>query len=442
MVTEQSRLQLELQRQSPEASAAIEEAVVGWTTRCEQLQEQLDESAAAAAASDSRTKKAESIADSAISSQAATRENSAGLEESNAQLSRKLTNAEHQLQHQSEQVGELQAEHQRQLASVEEERLVDERDWNKALDEAEAKEAIALAEAAAAEQECEEHKAQLLQQLKETQAAAEVLEERLREFDDVAAAAAAAAEAEHDRDKANLQRQLGLQSERLKKSARDLRATNTKLKEAEGSLQENEAELNAAAKELATAREDHASSAGEMTAHIDRLLLLVEQLKKSAAAASRESDQKQEVHQSVVSALEKQMAQLRSARSSAEEQRAAVSEELNSLRRESDVSERRLEKLQANQVHLQATCAAECAQVREAAHASRVELQSECARLQVECEQLQGATRPCTTCGGGDGQDPEDDCPAELAATHERLRLAEDFITELETAYDSLRDLN
>ena len=135
------------------------------------------------------------------------------------------------------------------------------------------------------------------------------------------------------------------------------------------------------------------------------------------------------------------MAQLRLARSSAEEQRATASEELDSLRQDSDVSERRLQQLQANQVHLQATCAAECAQVREAAHASRVELQSECARLQAECEQLRGAARPCTTCGGGGGQDPEDDCPAELAATRERLQLAEDYITEIGAAYDTLRDL-
>jgi F0F1-type ATP synthase alpha subunit len=197
LVAEQSRLQLELQCQSPEASAALEEAVVSWTTRCEQLQEQLSVSAAVAATSDSRMKKAESIVNDAISSHAATRENLVRLEESNAQLSRQLTDAEHRLQHQGEQVGELQAEHQRQLASVEEDRTQTELEWNKALDEAEAREAIALANAATAEEECEEHKAQLLQQLKETRATAEALEKRLREFVDVAAAAAAAAEAEH-----------------------------------------------------------------------------------------------------------------------------------------------------------------------------------------------------------------------------------------------------
>ena len=42
--------------------------------------------------------------------------------------------------------------------------------------------------------------------------------------------------------------------------------------------------------------------------------------------------------------------------------------------------------------------------------------------------------------GGGGGPDPEDDCPAELAATREKLQLAEDFITQLEVAYDTLRD--
>ena len=312
-MTEQSRLQLELQRQLPEASAAREEAVVGWTTRCEQLQEQLDESTAAAAASDEQVGELQAehrrelasveedrLVDLRNWTEAlnATRENSARLEESNAQLSRQLTNAEHQPQLQSEQIGELQAEHQRELASVEEDRLVDERDWTEALNEAEAKEAIALTEAAAAEQECEEHKAQLLQQLKETQAAAGVLEERLREFDDVAAAAAAAAEAEHNRDRANLQRQVSLQSDRLKKSAQEQRATNTKLEEAEGCLREQEAALNASAEELATAREDYATSTDEATKQIDRLLLFIEQLKKSVAAASRESDQKQGEHQS------------------------------------------------------------------------------------------------------------------------------------------------
>ena len=470
LVAEQSRLQFELQRQPPEASATHEEAVTEWKTRCEQLQEQLDVSTAAATVSDERARDLQAEHRRALASAEgdrleglrnwsdaldSNRGDMSRLQEAEVQLSRQLTEAEHQLQLQGERIDELQAEHQRELASVEEDRLRDESDWTDALNEAEAKEAIAITEANDAEQECEEHKAKLLQQLKEAQAAAEVLEARLREFDEFSAAAAVAAEAEHNRDKADLQRQVDLQSARLKKSDQEQRAILVKLEEAEDCLRgqeellaqhedrfrEQERALNTSVEELATAREDYATSTEEKTQQIDRLLLFTEQLKKSVAAASRESDQKNGEHHSVVSALEQQMAQLRLARSAADEQRAATSEELESLRQDSGVAERRLQQLQAHQVHLQATCAAECAQVREAAHASRVELQSECTRLQAECEQLRGAARPCTTCGGGGGPDPEDDCPAELAATREKLQLAEDYITELGVAYDTLRDL-
>ena len=468
LVAEQSRLQFELQRQPPEASATHEEAVE-WKTRCEQLQEQLDESTAAAAVLNERVTDLQAEHRRALASAEAdhleglrnwsdaldsNRENMSRLQESEVRLSRELTDAEHQLQLQSERIDELQTEHQRELASVEEDRLRDESNWTDALNEAQANEAMAITEANDAEQECEEHKAKLLQQLKEAQAAAEVLEARLREFDEVSAAAAVAAEAEHKRDKADLQRQVDLQSARLKKSDQEQRATLEKLEEAEGRLRdqedlltqhedclrEQERALNTSVEELATAREGYATSTEEKTQQINRLLLLTEQLKRSAATASRESDQKNGEHHSVVSALEQQMALLRVARSAADEQRAATSDELESLRRDSGVSERRLQQLEAHQVHLQATCEAEYAQVREAAHASRVELQSECTRLQAECEQLRGAARPCTTCGGGGGPDPEDDCPAELAATREKLRLAEDFITQLELAYDVLRD--
>ena len=470
LVAEQSRLQLELQRQLPEASATHEEAVTEWKMRCEQLQEQLDVSTAAATVSDERARDLQAEHRRALASAEgdrleglrnwsnaldSNRGDMSRLQEAEVQLSQQLTEAEHQLQLQGEQIDELQAEHQRELASVEEDRLKDESDWTDALNEAEAKEAIAITEANDAEQECEEHKAKLLQQLKEAQAAAEVLEARLREFDEFSAAAAVAAEAEHNRDRADLQRQVDLQSARLKKSDQEQRAILVKLEEAEDCLRdqeelltqhedrfrEQERALNTSVEELATAREEYATSTDEKTRRIDRLLLFTEQLEKSVAAASRESDQKKGEHHSVVSALEQQMAQLRLARSSAEEQRATASEELDSLRQDSGVAERRLQQLQAHQVHLQATCAAECAQVREAAHASRVELQSECARLQAECEQLRGAARPCTTCGGGGGQDPEDDCPAELAATREKLQLAEDYITDLGVAYDTLRDL-
>ena len=79
--------------------------------------------------------------------------------------------------------------------------------------------------------------------------------------------------------------------------------------------------------------------------------------------------------------------------------------------------------------------------VREAAHDTRTALQAECTRLQAECAQLRSKARPCTTCDGADGQGPEDDCPAELAAALQRLQLAEDYITELSTSYDSLRDI-
>ena len=300
LVAEQSRLQLELQRQLPEASATHEEAVIEWKMRCEQLQEQLDDSTAAAAVSDERVSDLQAEHRRALASVEedrleglrnwsdaldSNRENMSRLQEAEVQLSRQLTDAEHQLQLQGEQIDELQAEHQRELASVEEERLKDERDWTDALNEAEAKEAIAITEAAAAEQECEEHKAKLLQQLKEAQAAAEVLEARLREFDDVAAAAAAAAEAEHNRDRADLQRQVNLQSDRLKKSDQEQRATYAKLEEAEDCLREQEVALNASVEELATAREDYATSTDEKTQQIDRLLLFTEQLKKSVAAA-------------------------------------------------------------------------------------------------------------------------------------------------------------
>ena len=158
--------------------------------------------------------------------------------------------------------------------------------------------------------------------MKEARAAAEALEKQLREFDEVAATAAAAAEAEHEKNKAHLQRHLEIQTDRLKKSDVALHASDSKFKAAEVSLRKSGADLDAATEGLATAQRDHASALGELTANSDHLLLLVEQLKESAAAASLESDQKQEAHQSALSSFRRQMDQLRSSQSATEEQRA------------------------------------------------------------------------------------------------------------------------
>ena len=64
----------------------------------------------------------------------------------------------------------------------------------------------------------------------------------------------------------------------------------------------------------------------------------------------------------------------------------------------------------------------------------------ECTQLRAECARLREGARPCTTCGGGDGQEPEDNCPAELAAALQKLQQAEDYITELSASFDDLRD--
>ena len=442
-LAEQSRLELGLHQQ-PEAVAALEDAVAGWTARCEELVEQQNMSAAVVDNANARVEKAEKIMHDALSSHSATREAAANLEESNAQLSRQLTAAEHRLQSQQdrvdeltgveEQVEELQAEHLQQLAAAERDREQTEDEWHEALDAAEARENILLAEAAAAAEDCERHKAQLQQQLKEARAVAEALEKQLREFDETAAAATAAAEAEHDQREADLQGRLELQTDLLQKSDVALHAANSRREKAEVRLRKSNADLNAATEELATAQGDHALAIRELTDNSDHLLLLVEQLKGSAAAAALESNQKQEeqqialssikeAHQIAISSLRRQLDQLRSTTATAEERRVAALEELDLLRLESAASK------------------AECEQVREAAHDTRTALQAECTRLQAECTQLQSKARPCTTCDGADGQGPEDDCPAELAAALQRLQLAEDYITELSASYDSLTDI-
>ncbi len=442
-LAEQSRLELGLHQQ-PEAVAALEDAVAGWTARCEELVEQQNMSAAVVDNANARVEKAEKIMHDALSSHSATREAAANLEESNAQLSRQLTAAEHRLQSQQdrvdeltrveEQVEELQAEHLQQLAAAERDREQTEDEWHEALDAAEARENILLAEAAAAAEDCERHKAQLQQQLKEARAVAEALEKQLREFDETAAAATAAAEAEHDQREADLQGRLELQTDLLQKSDVALHAANSKREKAEVRLRKSNADLNAATEELATAQGDHALAIRELTDNSDQLLLLVEQLKGSAAAAALESNQKQEeqqialssikeAHQIAISSLRRQLDQLRSITATAEERRVAALEELDLLRLESAASK------------------AECEQVRGAAHDTRTTLQAECTRLQAECTQLQSKARPCTTCDGADGQGPEDDCPAELAAALQRLQLAEDYITELSASYDSLTDI-
>ena len=206
-----------------------------------------------------------------------------------------------------------------------------------------------------------------------------------------------------------------LQSDRLKKSDKEIRASSTKLEEAEVCLREQESALKASAEELATARRDYASSTDESTQQIDRLLLFVKQLKQSVADASHESEQKQNEHLSIVSALEKQMAQLRLARSSAEEQRASATEELDSLRRELDV--------------LRTSPTGATSQPRPPASRPARQNARKCEkrhrpsmpRLLAECKRLQMAGV----------QDRDNNCPAELAATRESLRLAEESASRL-----------
>ena len=488
-LAEQGRLEMELHQQ-PEAVAALEDVVAKLTARCEQLQEQQGMSATVVDNANARVKKAEDIMNDALSSHSATREAAANLEENNAQLSRQLADADHRLQLQLErvneltlveaQVEELQAEHllqlaaveqdrDQQLAAVEQDRERTDDEWHEVLDAAEAREAVYLIDAATAAEDCEEHKAQLQQQLMEARAVASALEKQLREFDETAAAATAAAEAEHhqrearlqerlelqtdllkksdtamlrqihasetaaaataaaeaehDKREAHLQERLELQTDLLQKSDAAMHAANSRRESAEVRLRESNADLNAATEGLATARKDHASALGELTDNSDRLLLLVEQLKGSAAAAALESNQTRDANQIAVSSLRGQLDQLRSIAHAAEAQRVAASEELDSLRLESGAS------------------TVECEQVREAAHDTRAALQAECTRLQAECIQLRSKARPCTTCDGADGQGPEDDCPAELAAALQQLQQAEDYIKELSTSFDSLRDV-
>ena len=290
---------------------------------------------------------------------------------------------------------------------------------------------------------------------------------RPRLVDEVAADAAAATEAEHEKHLTRLRQQLeGLQVH-LEESDSALRSSDLKLKATGVELRTSDADLDAVTKELATAQHIHASELEELTANNNRLLLLVDQLKESAATAAADFNQKQEAHQSAHSFYEQQAEQLRKSLSSMEAQRATAVEELELLLRESRAYEGRLadlqrdlqgasivrEQLEANQVHLEA----ECARVREAAQATRAELLSEykrlqaagaqdressrteCTQLRAECARLREGARPCTTCGGGDGQQPEDDCPAELAAALQKLQGAEDYITELSTSFDDLR---
>ena len=237
-LAEQGRLEMELHQQ-PEAVAALEDVVARLTARCEQLQEQQGMSATVVDNANARVKKAEDIMNDALSSHSATREAAANLEENNAQLSRQLADADHRLQLQSErvneltlveaQVEELQAEHllqlaaveqdrDQQLAAVEQDRVRTDDEWHEVLDAAEAREAVYLSDAATAAEDCEEHKAQLQQQLMEARAVASALEKQLREFDETAAAVTAAAEAEHHQREARLQERLELQTDLLKKS--------------------------------------------------------------------------------------------------------------------------------------------------------------------------------------------------------------------------------
>ena len=420
-----TRLELEHPRPQPEASTSLEEAlaeVARGAARCEELQEQLSLSSAAAGNAESRAKKAESNMSDAIAAHAVTRASSANLEESNAQLSRQLTGAEHQLQlHQDrideltmveEQLEQLHAEHRQQLAVAEDERLHVEVQWHHALDEAEAKEAVALANAAVAAEACEKHKAQFQEALADV----ESLEEQLRRFDEVAADAATAAETEHEEHVTRLRQQLeGLQVH-LEESSSALRSSDLKLKAAGAKLRTSDADLDAVTKELATAHRGHASELEELTANFNqkqeahqsvcssyaarsveltannnRLLLLVDQLKESAAAAAADFNQKQEAHQSAHSFYEKQTEQLHASLSSMEAQRATAVEELELLLRESGAYESRLadlqhdlqrastrrEQLEANQVHLEA----ECAKDRESSRTEYTQLRAECARL-------------------------------------------------------------
>ena len=140
-------------------------------------------------------------------------------------------------------------------------------------------------------------------------------------------------------------------------------------------LKKGDADLDAATKELATAQRSHASALGELTANSNRLLLLVNQLKKSTATAASDFDQKQEAHRSALSFYEEQTEQLRASQSSMEEQRTAAVEELDLLLRESSAYESRLAELQRN---LQ-----EASNIREQLEANQVHLEAECMQVPV-----------------------------------------------------------
>ena len=214
---------------------------------------------------------------------------------------------------------------------------------------------------------------------------------RPRLVDEVAADAAAATEAEHEKHLTRLRQQLeGLQVH-LEESDSALRSSDLKLKATGVELRTSDADLDAVTKELATAQHIHASELEELTANNNRLLLLVDQLKESAATAAADFNQKQEAHQSAHSFYEKQTEQLHASLSSMEAQRATAVEELELLLRESGAYESRLadlqhdlqrastrrEQLEANQVHLEA----ECAKDRESSRTEYTQLRAECARL-------------------------------------------------------------
>ena len=172
-----------------------------------------------------------------------------------------------------------------------------------------------------------------------------------------------------------------------------------------------------------------------------------QQLADSLQRAANMLQERLESQSSTISVTRRELAASKVQKEAAEKECHEALEELGATRTDHSEEVSRLQTEGSSTKSLAATVTRlenECERLRADNHSSVEDLAATVTRLEKECQQLQADNErlqlgalSCTTCKHDD--DPEDTCPAELAAALLRLQQAEEYTRILDHAYDVLQ---
>ena len=172
-----------------------------------------------------------------------------------------------------------------------------------------------------------------------------------------------------------------------------------------------------------------------------------QQLADSLQRAANMLQERLESQSSTISVTRRELAASKVQKEAAEKECHEALEELGATRTDHSEEVSRLQADISSKKSLAATVTRlenECERLRadnrssaEGLVATATRLEEECLQLQADNERLRLSALPCTTCKQDD--DPEDTCPAELAAALLRLQQAEEYTRVLDDAYDALK---